>query len=277
MPDMTKGADFEAAFGAPLTGAGALSDQSLAAVNSLLPDDFRFATMPHGTLLKLHLVATANYRAGLVCLRSAETSVVALSLLRGLLEAFAHVAFIGDESERGDPRCRALRFERGLAHQWDNNVHGPIPGFDEQGWRVEHDQHVKEIEALWTEYGCGSAARDRTQGQVEGTLKRVGKTAGFEWLIPAYRAGSGAVPMYASDFLLHSDGAGTSQIVWARPSRRAGWFTFLCGAYGNVTEATLPLLDARRGGALALTLHENMRRLISSDSTSSSRLVLVLC
>lgn len=53
-------------------------------IEALLPDDTTIGAMPHGTVYRLHLAATANYRAGVVCLRTPETS----------LEVWSHVRFL---------------------------------------------------------------------------------------------------------------------------------------------------------------------------------------
>ena len=77
---------FEAVF-APLSRRAAdLSDAGLSFLSSMLPADCTLETMPVATLYRLHIVATANFRAALICLASPETSMGALPLLRGLLE-----------------------------------------------------------------------------------------------------------------------------------------------------------------------------------------------
>lgn len=88
--------------------ANEFADHGLALVNDLRAEEMTGATMPDAAVWKLHLVASINYRAGLACLRQPETSVGAFTLLRGLLEVWAHLDFIQDNTAGDDARCRAL-------------------------------------------------------------------------------------------------------------------------------------------------------------------------
>lgn len=161
--EVSDAANFDDVVSGFLERAYALSDEALSLMDALLPDRMTFVAMPEASIQKLHLSATANYRAGLLCLRSSETSVGAYSLLRGLLEAWSHIAFIADDAEGEDGRCRALRYERGALKEWEGNIHISPPGFDAKTWKKAHDENVAEIEKLWLESGCGKASpRTRT-------------------------------------------------------------------------------------------------------------------
>jgi hypothetical protein len=127
MADVSGEVSFGEVFGGFLERAYALSNEAQSFMDSLLPDGMTFATMPEASVQKLHLSATAAYRAGLACLQFAETSVGAFSLLRGVLEAWSHIAFIADSAEGGDARCRALRYERGA-----------LKARQQHWWRAEH-------------------------------------------------------------------------------------------------------------------------------------------
>ena len=154
MEEMTKVPRVENVLTPLLNRAADLSDAALALADSHLPDGMTFATTPQGTIFRLHVAGTATYRSGLVCLRSPETSVGAFSLLRGLLEAWSHVAFIFDPREGGDPRCRALRFERGSMNEWSNSVRVAPPGFDHASWQLSHaekEQAVRLVRQLRAE------------------------------------------------------------------------------------------------------------------------------
>jgi hypothetical protein len=104
--------------------AYSLSANALTLVESLLPNDnISFETIPEATIWKLHLSATGNYRAGLVCLRQAETSMGAPILLRGILEVWSHIKFIAEgDSENSTVKCRALSYELGAIDEWDGNM-----------------------------------------------------------------------------------------------------------------------------------------------------------
>ena len=83
----------------------------------LLPDAYR-DSMPEIPVWRLHLGATANFLAIVQCLKTRYSSLGALSLLRGLIEAWTDLFFIADESEQGTPALRAIRFEAGVLNEW---------------------------------------------------------------------------------------------------------------------------------------------------------------
>lgn len=152
-----------------LSHARELSNTAMLLVEHESPGGMTFATMPQATVFKLHVASTATYRSGIVCLQSPETSVAAFSLLRVLLEAWSHIAFIYDPREGGDARCRALRFERGSMDEWANNVRVVPRAFDRVAWQRSHDEKGQEIRRLWEALSCGSA-RPRTRRHVAQTL-----------------------------------------------------------------------------------------------------------
>lgn len=106
--------DFDQAFATKLQQAASLSWIALEMVRDHLPEDCTFGTMPQASIFRLHLAATGNLRGALVCLGLPESSFSAVPLLRGMFEAWAHLDFIADDSQGGDSRCRAVRYERGV-------------------------------------------------------------------------------------------------------------------------------------------------------------------
>jgi hypothetical protein len=261
-------AGFDGVFGGLLQQAYALSDEALSLMESLLPEGMTFATMPEASVQKLHLAATANYRAGLACLRSAETSVGAFSLLRGVLEAWSHIAFIADSAEGGDAPCRALRYERGALNEWEGNIHVPPPGVDRDAWKKAHDESAAEIERLWRESGCGRASA-RTRTQVDATLKKLATELSFHWMIPLWRSTSATVHMYGSDFLFEDRGDGSSDLVWAQPRFRATWLSFLGASYAYLTATAAGVVDLSPSAGARVRVarfHEGVRSIAESDA-----------
>jgi hypothetical protein len=253
-----------------LEQAYALSADALSIIDRLLPDGITFATMPAASIHKLHLSGTANYRAGLVCLGSAETSVGAFSLLRGVLEAWSHIAFIADNDEGGDAQCRALRYERGALKEWEGNIHTPPPGFDEKRWVEAHKENAAEVNSLWASHGCGKAS-PRTRAHVDRTLKKIAKEPSFGWVIPLWRSTSATVHMYGSDFFFESHGDGNSELVWAQPRYRATWLSFLGASYSYLTVTAASLLKPNRAAGQEIAqFHERMRRIIEDTAVKKA-------
>lgn len=270
MADVSGAVGFREAFGELLERAYALSDEALSFMDSVLPDGMTFATMPEASVHKLHLSATVNYRAGLACLQAAETSLGAFSLLRGILEAWSHIAFIADSAEGGDARCRALRYERGALKEWEGNIHVPPPGVDVEAWKKAHAENVAEVDSLWKKSGCGGVSA-RTRSHVDATLKELAKELSFNWMIPLWRSTSATVHMYGFDFLFESRGDGTSDLVWAQPRFRATWLSFLGSSYSYLTATAAGVLDP---GAKVMPrvreFHESMRSVVESPTVKKA-------
>ena len=219
------GRSFEQSLPTLIGRANEFADRGLALIGGLRAEQMTGVTLPDTTVWKLHLVATINYRAGLVCLRQAETSLGAFTLLRGLLEAWAHLAFIQDNAAGGDARCRALRFERGVSREWANDVRVAPPGFDQAAWQAWHAAYDRELDDLWRQLGC--RGQNRTQSQAATTLAGLSSQPAMEWVDGVWRSTSAATHMYGVEFALADRGDGTTELVWALPAHRASWLMWL--------------------------------------------------
>ena len=220
--------------------ANEFADRGLALIDDLRPEGMTGVTLPDATVWKLHLVATINYRAGLACLGQPETSLGTFTLLRGLLEAWAHLAFIQDSTAGSDGRCRALRFERGMSREWANNVRAAPPGFDQTAWQAQQAAHDRELDVLWRQFRCRGT--DRTQGQAGATLTRLSTQPGMAWVDGVWRATSGTTHMYGVEFVLTDRGDGTTELVWALPAHRASWLMWLAASYSYLTTTAATIL-----------------------------------
>jgi hypothetical protein len=236
----------------------ALGDLGRELIDQHLPLDATMGTMPDATVFRLHTVATINYRSGVACLREPETSLSAFSLLRGVLEAWAHLRFIADGAADGDGRCRALRYERGAMIQWSSNVRNAPPGFDHETWSAAHEQRAQDVEELWREFGC--VGQQRSQKDTTATIKTIAREPAMEWVSGVWNATSGTVHMYGVEFALQSNGNGVTELVWARPSHRATWLTFLAASYAYMTTTAVELLCP--GGSPAVAEFHRAGRVI---------------
>jgi hypothetical protein len=245
-----------------LNRAAELGDRGHALVDEFLPENVMFGSMPEGAVYRLHLVGTANYRAGVLCLRHPETSIGAFALLRGLLEVWSHLTFIGDDTARGDARCRALRYEFGAMREWVSSVYVAPPAFDKDAWKTQHDEKRAELEALWRTFGCeGRPGKPRTRSHVVATLKTLAEEPGMDWITAIWGATSATDHMYGVDFALEDRGDGTSELVWALPRYRAAWLTWLAAAYGYLTKTAASIL--RPANLTINRFHEDMRELVT--------------
>ncbi|MHB8318895.1 MAG: hypothetical protein ACYDEP_06670 [Acidimicrobiales bacterium] len=108
---------------APLIARGFdLCHAGMALIDELRSEDGTGATLPESTVVRLHFVAASTFQSGLLCLWMPETSLASYGLIRGLLEVWSHLIFISDDTQGGDARCRALRYERGALKEWSDTV-----------------------------------------------------------------------------------------------------------------------------------------------------------
>lgn len=218
-------------------------------------------TLPEWTVVRLHFVAASTFHSGLLCLWMPETSLAASGLIRGLLEVWSHLIFISDDTEGGDARCRALRYERGALREWTDTVL-KAPGYlDTASWQANHDERQRDFDKMWKEFGCKGQLR--TRSQVFATLAAVAKEPTMEWIPGVWSASSASNHAYGVDFMLDARGTNT-RLVWALPSQRASWLALLVAAYDylTVTGATIlargdARIDAFQAAAGAL-LHDDV-------------------
>lgn len=212
--------------------AADLGHTGMGLIDELRSEDGTGATLPESTVVRLHFVAASTFQSGLLCLLMPETSLASYGLIRGLLEVWSHLIFISDDTQGGDPRCRALRHERGSLKEWEDTVQKVPAHSDRVGWKGHHDNRKREIEQMWKESGC--TGEPRTRRHVAATLRVMAKKPTMEWIPGVWSASSASTHGYGVDFLLHNRGDETS-LVWARPSQRATWFTFLVATYDYIT------------------------------------------
>ena len=62
------------------------------------------------------------------------------------------------------------------------------------------------------------------------------------WVSGVWKATSGTVHMNGVEFALQSNGNGVTELVWARPSHRATWLTFLTASYVYMTATAVAVL-----------------------------------
>ncbi len=165
----------------PLIGrATDLCDAGMELIDSLRAENGTGATMPESTLVRLHFVASSTYRSALLCLWMPETSLAAYGLTRGLLEIWAHLAFIADDASGGDARCRALRYERGALAEWSATMKKAPDSYDRDTWQVRHDERQRDVDALWDEFCCKGSPR--TRSHVKSTLDSLSKQPTMGWI-----------------------------------------------------------------------------------------------
>ena len=249
----------------PLIGrATDLGDAGLGLIDTLRSEEGTGATLPESTVLRLHCVAASTYRSGLICLWMPETSLASYGLIRGLLEVWAHLTFIADDSAGGDPRCRALRYERGTLGEWADAAKKAPKYFDKAAWHARHDERKRDIDKLWEECGCNGAPR--TRRHVKATLDALATGPTMEWIPGAWSASSASTHAFGVDFLLDSR-RGETQLVWALPSQRASWLVLLVATFDYLTITAATILA--KGDVRIAVFHNTARGLLEDDALRS--------
>jgi hypothetical protein len=230
--------DFERVFAAVLDRAATYGEIVHNAVVSLHPPDSSLNQMPESTVWRLHLTATASFEASIQCLRTRYSSLGGYVVLRGLLEAWAHLDFIADNSQGGSPALRAIRYELGAHQEWENSAHDAPAGHPSP--MIAQDNHDLMLE-LWQEKGGQGNPSLRNRKHVQTTLTSIATREQFDWLRGLYRSTSAATHMLGVNFLLQSTGE-TTAVVWATPAQRSSWLTWATACFDYLSRTTVGLM-----------------------------------
>jgi hypothetical protein len=113
--------------------------------------------LPEATVFKLLRLAEHNYQAAVACLAEAGTALGADTLMRALIEAWAHLDYIASDEQGA--ACRAVALELGMATEVLNSVRA-VPAMTSRassrsighGWR-----RARAMSRPWTSCSLTSA------------------------------------------------------------------------------------------------------------------------
>lgn len=243
--------EFEDRFSRVLDISQSTIGRSNIALQENILQDVRRHSMPEIPVWRLHLVATSTFLGIIQCLRTRPSSLGAFSLLRGMIEAWAHLFFIADESEPGSPALRAIRFEAGVLSEWASVRKKMEPEIDyDHLMRQNHDGIMK----LWAANEGINEPRRRTYNDVNTTLKKMAKVPELEGLGIIHAASSVAVHSSAADFLLESNEFNAS-VVWANDARRCAWLQLAIVSFDYLTTCALSSVPIRANEEIVPELH----------------------
>lgn len=230
--------DFESAFATILDRAASFGEIAHGAIASLHPPDASLAEVPQSTVWRLHLTAVANYEAAIQCLRTRHSSLGSYIVLRGLLEAWAHLDFIADNSQGSSPALRAIRYELGAHQEWEDSEHDAPDGHPTP--LVAQDNHDVMLQ-LWGESGGQGTPALRRRNHVQPTLTGIATREDLNWLRGLYRSTSAATHMFGVNFLLESVGD-TTIVVWATPAQRCSWLAWVVVCFEHLSQTAVGLM-----------------------------------
>jgi hypothetical protein len=243
-----------------IAGATDLCDAGTKLIDALRSNGGTGATLPESTVVRLHFVAASTYRSGILCLWMAETSLASYSLIRGLLEIWAHLTFIERDSFGGSAACRALRYERGAMSEWSSSLKKAPGYYDSASWQASHDEKKNDIDGLWRDLECTGAPR--TRNHVKQTLDLLAKESNMEWIPGMWSASSASTHAYGVDFMMDSS-KGETEFVWASPSQRASWFAFTVATFAYLTVTAAGILSS--GDVRIASFHGRARELLDDN------------
>lgn len=248
----------ETAFATVLDRAATFGEVVHGAVASLHPPEASLTEMPASTVWRLHLTATASYEAAVQCLRLRYSSLGAYILLRGLLEAWAHLDFIADGSQGGSPALKAIRYELGVLQEWEDSAHDAPDGHPSP--LIAQDNRAAMLEQ-WSEHGGQGTPPLRTRKHVPTTLTSIAARERFDWLRALYRTTSGATHMLGVDFLLQSAG-GTTVVVWATPAQRSSWLVWTTVCFEQLSRTAVGLMGGSDVKEMQLAFNQGAHAII---------------
>lgn len=257
----TKSMEFEDRFTRILNDVEAMVGRSnLALQDTLLPSVDRYS-MPDIPVWRIHLSATSTFLGIIQCLRTRPASLSALSLLRGLIEAWTHLYFIADDSEPGTASLRAIRFEAGVLHEWASVKKKMDPTLDYEEVTRQNDIGIMK---LWTANGGENQPKRRTHKDVTPTLKIIAKSPPLAQLGTIHASSSIAVHMSAADFLLESTDFGVS-VTWASEARRCAWLQLAIMCFDNLTMCALSSTSSDDNDAVIRDLHTQWQAIYNNE------------
>ncbi len=206
----------------------------MALQENLLQNVHRYS-MPEIPVWRLHLVATSTFLAIIQCLKKRVSSLGALSLLRGMIEAWTHVFFIADNSESGTPAHRAIRFESGVLSEWASIQKRMNPDVDYEQIMAHNHQGIMK---LWIANGGQNDPARRTYKHVNQTIEKMAKNPELASLGIIHASSSVAVHVSSADFLLESNEFGVT-VVWTSDARRFAWLQLAIVCFDYLTTSAL--------------------------------------
>jgi len=253
--------EFEDRFSQVLNEAvSAIGRSNMALQETLLPNVHRHS-MPEIPVWRLHLGATSTFLGIIQCLRTRPSSLGAFSLLRGMIEAWAHLFFIADESEPDSPALRAIRFEAGVLSEWASVSKRMNSEVDYVQLMARNHDGIKK---LWTANAGKDEPRRRTYKDVNRTLEKMAKTPELESLGIIHASSSVAVHMSASDFLLESNDLGV-KVVWASDARRCAWLQLAIVSFDYLTISALSSVPNNDNEAIVQELHSRWQAIYNNS------------
>jgi len=236
--------EFEHEFAKVLNLAEDNIQQSNHLLQELLLSDVQRDSVPEIPVWRLHLSATATFLGIIQCLKTPSSSLGALSLLRGLVESWTHLYFIADETEKGTPAQRAIRYEAGVLLEWRNFDKKTRPGSDHEETRRRHHATIMR---LWVANGGEDEPRSRTYRHVQPTWEKITALPQVKGIEALRDSSSVAVHVGAVDFLLAFN---DSQITveWVSPGRRSAWLLYAIVCFDNLTLSafgSVPSIDTQ--------------------------------
>ena len=223
-----------------------------------------------------HLLSWADLetRAALALLKDPAVSPAAEILLRGLLEALAHLNWIGTAPTLAERRCRALCYELGRTQSYKDGLQKMSPDAVSHlpsDTATQLDDNLATIRDLLREAGC--QCRGRHEGNVEAELKGLARSLGAPYVYELWVTSSWVAHQFAFDRLARSNDRGVMTLVTPTLADQAKLLTWVVAIFGYVGQATLlmenPGQSSRFNGAVLRLL--NSRALLQASTDTSAR------
>ena len=189
-----------------------------------------------------HLLTWADLetRAALSLLRDAAVAPAAEILLRGLLEALAHVSWIGSPPTPEERRCRALCYELGRAVSYGHGLRKMSPDAVSHlpaDTKASLDDNIDTIRRLLREAGCKCSRRH--EGNVESDLKGLAQALNAPYVYELWVTSSWVAHQFAFDRLARSNDVGVMTLAAPTAVDRAKLLTWVVAIFGYVGQAAL--------------------------------------
>jgi hypothetical protein len=228
---------FERAFSILISRARELPAALMEEAGEGLPAEVAGDDFPTSTVLRFQVVANVEYEAALTLLLDEVTAVSAEIILRGLLEACAHLHYIAVGSDQKERTCRAIRTELGMAIAIEN-LSRQFIGMDtteRKRLSAEAESRKTLLKTRQSRLGCKGKPRDYSN--VGDALKEMVKLEpDLDWAIDLYLSATMLAHQQNPDRLIRDIGGGANDVVFPSHSLRCARFDHILVTYGLLSQ-----------------------------------------
>ena len=252
--------EFQQTFALLINEARGLPDLLMTEASEGLSEHVAGDDFPTSTVMRMQLMANVEFEGAVALLMDEITTVSSEIILRGLLEACAHLHFIAAGHDQNERKCRAIRTELGMAAAIES-LALQFRGIDtDERDRLLAEAHDRQtfLQAEQSRLGCRGRRRD--YGDVGATLKEmVAQDQRLDWALDMYVTATSLAHQQMPDRIIRDVGGGMNSVVLPANSIRAARFDHILVTYGLLSQRFYQVVKTGLGPDRFLNALQSLR------------------